>query len=76
VLEFSQIMAAPTRLPAGNLGADVIRWNHRWRANRRTAAVVPNEEGYQALTAASGLIVDLRDPRARELIQISRRSCY
>ncbi|MFN8637885.1 MAG: CoA transferase [Dehalococcoidia bacterium] len=73
VLEFSQIVAAPTcGYLLADLGADVVKVEPPGgEQTRHTAAVVPNEgKGYQALNRGKrSLIVELHDPRGREIIQ-------
>ncbi|MSP22866.1 MAG: CoA transferase [Dehalococcoidia bacterium] len=73
VLEFSQIVAAPTcGYLLADLGADVVKVEPPGgEQTRRTAAVVPNEgKGYQALNRGKrSLIVEMHDPRGQALIQ-------
>jgi crotonobetainyl-CoA:carnitine CoA-transferase CaiB-like acyl-CoA transferase len=73
VLEFSQIVAAPTcGYLLADLGADVVKVEPPGgEQTRRTAAVVPNEgKGFQALNRGKrSLIVEMHDPRGREVIQ-------
>ena len=72
VLEFSQIVAAPTAgVQLSDLGADVVKVEPPGgEQTRRTAAVVPNEgKGYQALNRGKrSLIIDLQNERGRGLI--------
>lgn len=72
VLEFSQIVAAPTcGYLLADLGADVVKVEPPGgEQTRRTAAVVPNEgKGYQALNRGKrSLIVELHDERGREVV--------
>ena len=73
VLEFSQIVAAPTAgVMLSDLGADVIKVEpHGGEQTRRTAAIVPFEgKGFQALNRGKrSLIIDLQDPRGQAVIQ-------
>src|SRR5687768_16842339 len=73
VLEFSQIVAAPTcGYLLADLGADVVKVEPPGgEQTRRTAAVVPNEgKGYQALNRGKrSLIVEMHDPRGQQIIQ-------
>jgi crotonobetainyl-CoA:carnitine CoA-transferase CaiB-like acyl-CoA transferase len=73
VLEFSQIVAAPTcGMHLSDLGADVVKVEPpEGEQTRNTAAVVPKEgKGYQALNRGKrSLVVDMHDPRGQALIQ-------
>ncbi|MEZ4501261.1 MAG: CoA transferase [Dehalococcoidia bacterium] len=73
VLEFSQIVAAPTAgVMLSDLGADVIKVEpHGGEQTRRTAAIVPFEgKGFQALNRGKrSLILNLQDPKGQAVIQ-------
>ena len=73
VMEFSQIIAGPVvGINLSDLGADVIKVEPPGgELIRRSGSVVPGEsKAFQAYNRGKrGIVVDLRDPRGRDVIQ-------